>query len=495
MENKTSKSDNNDDEKQHSSFFKYSCPSVCLGMSSKENHCEAVVEEPRPGLISGGKGGFTCCVPGCFNNNKRDKHLSFYNFPNGKSKEKQILREKWINAVSRKNFKPTIGHRVCSEHFVGGQKTYVNNIPTITPKTRLRRLVIPRTTTKARNRAFVIKERSRSTHNLEYKEALDEASEGICDTLPESSTVTGELRNLTLENSRLKEENEKLKAENLLLRNKLKEESAANRFSIEYFKLGNNRLFRFYTGLEDYDTFKAIFDSFGAGVRNLIYHDSGTKASNMTSPDYLKCGPKRFLSPEMEFFLMLVRLRLGLLEEDIAHRVGLSVSHISRIFITWFDFLHARFRQYPIWPSRLLIDEKMPRSFKETYPTTRVVIDCTELYIERASSLRSQSVTYSTYKHHNTAKGLIGISPAGSVSFVLDLYAGRSSDKQVTLASSLLTLLEKGDSIMADKGFDIQNVLPEGVSLNIPPFLRAKEFLSMDEEVETQKNCISADSC
>ena len=207
----------------------------------------------------------------------------------------------------------------------------------------------------------------------------------------------------------------------------------------------------------------------------------------MTSPDYLKCGPKRFLSPEMEFFLVLVRLRLGLLEEDIAHRVGLSVSHISRIFITWFDFLHARFRQYPIWPSRLLIDEKMPRSFKETYPTTRVVIDCTELYIERASSHRSQSVTYSTYKHHNTAKGLIGISPAGSVSFVSDLYAGRSSDKQVTLASSLLTLLEKGDSIMADKGFDIQNVLPEGVSLNIPPFLRAKEFLSMDEEVETQK--------
>ena len=32
---------------------------------------------------------------------------------------------------------------------------------------------------------------------------------------------------------------------------------------------------------------------------------------------------------------------------------------------------------------------------------------------------------------------------------------------------------------MADKGFDIVNDLPEGVSLNIPPFLRGKEHLSV----------------
>ena len=25
--------------------------------------------------------GFTCCVPGCFTNNKRNLELSFYNFP------------------------------------------------------------------------------------------------------------------------------------------------------------------------------------------------------------------------------------------------------------------------------------------------------------------------------------------------------------------------------------------------------------------------------
>ena len=123
----------------------------------------------------------------------------------------------------------------------------------------------------------------------------------------------------------------------MLLKNKLKEESTENRFSIEHIKQGDNRLVKFYTGLQDYDIFKVMFDSFGAAVRNLIYHDSRTEASNVISPDYVKRGPKRFLSREVDFFLVLVRLRQGLPEEDITHRVGLSVSHISWINITWFD--------------------------------------------------------------------------------------------------------------------------------------------------------------
>ena len=95
----------------------------------------------------------------------------------------------------------------------GGQKTYFNNIPTITPKKRLRRHVIPRPTTKARNRAFLINERSRSVQNFECKDALDEASPGICDKLPESSAVIGELKNLTLESSKLMKRMKRMKEE------------------------------------------------------------------------------------------------------------------------------------------------------------------------------------------------------------------------------------------------------------------------------------------
>ena len=64
------------------------------------------------------------------------------------------------------------------------------------------------------------------------------------------------------------------------------------------------------------------------------------------------------------------------------------------------------------------IQQTMPQPFKETFPNTRVIIDCTELLIEMPTSFRSQSATFSSYKNHNTAKGLLGISPARYPTFV-----------------------------------------------------------------------------
>jgi hypothetical protein len=100
----------------------------------------------------------------------------------------------------------------------------------------------------------------------------------------------------------------------------------------------------------------------------------------------------------------------------------------------------------------------MPQTFKDAYPNTRVIIDCTEIYIEMPTSYRSHSATYSSYKNHNTAKGLIGISPAGYPTFISELYA-ISSDKQVTRDCRILNMLESGDDVMADRGFDILRVI------------------------------------
>uniref|UniRef100_A0A8C5I6V2 THAP domain-containing protein 11 n=1 Tax=Gouania willdenowi TaxID=441366 RepID=A0A8C5I6V2_GOUWI len=79
--------------------------------------------------------GFTCCVPGCYNNSHRDRELRFYTFP-----KDNVLREQWLRNISRagvsgcfSTFQPTTGHRVCSVHFAGGRKTYTIRVPSLFP--------------------------------------------------------------------------------------------------------------------------------------------------------------------------------------------------------------------------------------------------------------------------------------------------------------------------------------------------------------------------
>ena len=137
----------------------------------------------------------------------------------------------------------------------------------------------------------------------------------------------------------------------------------------------------------------------------------------------------------------------------------------------WINFLYLQFKEIPIWPPRSLIFSNMPEVFKVKYPTTRVIIDATEIFVEQPDLPELQQMTLSNYKNHNTYKGSIGISPSGAVTFVSDLYSGSISDKELTQKCGLLSLLEAGDSVMADRGFDIQDDLELlGVRLNIPPF-------------------------
>ena len=172
----------------------------------------------------------------------------------------------------------------------------------------------------------------------------------------------------------------------------------------------------------------------------------------------------------------------------MADNYNMSVPEVSRIFATWLDLLYSRLIQLPVWATKKTIEETMPEVFQQKYPLTRVILDCTELFIEKPSCFRAQSATYSTYKSHNTAKGLVAIAPNGALTFISDLYGGHCSDKIIVEDCGILQLLEEGDSVMADRGFEIQDLLaPRKVYLNIPPFMRSKDQLNPDEEDETRE--------
>ena len=66
---------------------------------------------------------------------------------------------------------------------------------------------------------------------------------------------------------------------------------------------------------------------------------------------------------------------------------------------------------------------------------------------------------------------LIGIIPSGVIAYVSSTYEGSISDKKLVEVCGISEKLECGDEIMADKGFQIQDLLaPLGAHLNIPPF-------------------------
>lgn len=82
-------------------------------------------------------------------------------------------------------------------------------------------------------------------------------------------------------------------------------------------------------------------------------------------------------------------------------------------------------------------------------------------------------MSFSQYKHKNTLKFLVGSSPGRLLTYCSGAYTGSTSDRQIVERSDLFNLCEQGDSIMADRGFNVQDLfINKHVGINIPIFLK-----------------------
>ncbi|XP_069129552.1 uncharacterized protein [Argopecten irradians] len=235
----------------------------------------------------------------------------------------------------------------------------------------------------------------------------------------------------------------------------------------------------FYTGIPSKDMFEAVFDE--------IKEDATSRTTRKGGKCSGTSGRPRSLRLIDEFLIVLMRLRLGLLLEDLAARFCISVTTCGDVFNQWIDYLDSQLSFLIMWPSREVVDSNMPQVFKDKFPATRVIIDCTEIRTETPSSLQLKSLMYSDYKSHMTWKSLVGISPDGHVTFISDLWCGSISDKQITKETGLVELCEPGDAIMADKGFTIADLTtPRGVRLIIPPFKKKSVRFSKRDVQQTK---------
>jgi len=216
----------------------------------------------------------------------------------------------------------------------------------------------------------------------------------------------------------------------------------------------------FYTGFPSRAALMACFKFLGPADNELMYWNSKI--------DDAPCKVKRKgcpwkLAPIDEFFIVLVRLRLGLLEQLLAALVGVSCATISRIFTSWINFLYFKLNKFPCGPRKML---------QTCLTASEICIPQHGSSLMQLKSILKAIITrpaaddvFKLQKLQHI-KALVGISPSGAITFVSSLHSGSISDKELTRQSGILALLDRGDSV---RGFDIEtDLIPLGVKLNIP---------------------------
>ena len=192
------------------------------------------------GRVRRTKGGTSCCVPGCYNNNKEDSQtVSFHQFPTDRATSRL-----WTTRIGRPaDWRPLSSHRICGNHFHGRMKSREHPNPTIFPLRPDRRY------------NQVLGAAARERENRRSRRA-DASSTSISDAsaVPLPSSPNEESPDPVQEGHSCMEEDEdeltKLREEVALLRR--------THFSLDRLKQ-DNKAFRYYTGLTRYSVMKALY--------------------------------------------------------------------------------------------------------------------------------------------------------------------------------------------------------------------------------------------
>jgi hypothetical protein len=66
------------------------------------------------------------------------------------------------------------------------------------------------------------------------------------------------------------------------------------------------------------------------------------------------------MSPKDQLFLCLIKLRQNKEDVELSFFFEVSASTVSKIIITWINFLYFQLKEMDIWPSREIVNEYMP---------------------------------------------------------------------------------------------------------------------------------------
>jgi hypothetical protein len=202
--------------------------------------------------------------------------------------------------------------------------------------------------------------------------------------------------------------------------------------SIHKFE-GNPEMIKFYTGFDNYEHFLYVYRCPGPAAEELKYKSKALDTMN-------------------EFFLCILKLCQDKEDMELGFLFGVLRVTAGRVFNTWLNLIYFQLKQVQIFLPKETVSAYMPEDFKQKFPNTRIILDATEIKIQKPSNVRDQRSTWSSYKNGNTLKTMVGTSPRGVVTYVSTAFGGSASDRQTIEASELLNgMFSPGDSIMADR--------------------------------------------
>ena len=461
-----------------------------------------------------------CVISGCSSKSGRDKDIRFFHVPKvrtnqGAEHEELTLkrRTEWISAISRgdTDYKNVLeSERVCSKHFVFGEPSpvwdqfHVDWVPTLNlgkkkyaekdfkqvaekaeRAKKRRQQAIERAELEAAEKRKCLNKSGLRIGEINFNdsgepcssvfEALSTerlAGQGQAEASTEVDNFSPNLEDsVATECKEVKSDvSTEIVDENIEMNNESSSHDAScqtDEFGYMFHQRGYEAPTRyffdsddkvlFYTGLPSYEILMVVLE-----------HVSPFVARKTLSLDHFQ-----------EFVMVLMKLRWNVPLQDLAYRFKVSQPTVSRIFSSWLVVMDNRLSPLVSWPEREHLWRTMPQCFMYSFGRkVTVVIDCFEIFIEKATNLSARAQTFSSYKHHNTIKILIGITPQGTISYVSDAWGGRTSDKYLTENCGFLEHLIPGDMVMADRGFTItESVGLKHAKLVIPAFTKGKDQL------------------
>lgn len=231
---------------------------------------------------------------------------------------------------------------------------------------------------------------------------------------------------------------------------------------------GNDKKLLYYTGIPTVAIFRLI----------LRYLDAALTSN-------VRC---KKVTNFQKLVLCLMKLRHNTSFRGLGYRFGISNCQAGRIFKKVVLLIEHTFRYFVHWPDRESLHTLMPPCFFRKFgKKVAVIMDCFEIQIQRPSTLKARVQTFLNYKHRNTIKYLIGITPHGHISFISEGYGGRKSDRAFTEECGILNNLIPGDLVLADRGFTIYDLVSAHMAtVNIPAFTKGKSQLHPREVEKTR---------